>query len=44
MVSESACTHKIVPEQVIKLAMCHSLFISDLAGGEWFLMNDHKEK
>jgi hypothetical protein len=41
VVSESACTRKIVPAQVMKLAMCLSLLTSDLAGGEWFSLNYH---
>ena len=44
MVSESACKRKIVPAQIMKGAMCHSLLNSDLAGGECFSLNDHTQE
>ena len=44
MVSESACKRKVVPYQVMKGAMYHSLLTSDLAGGECFSLNDHTQE
>jgi hypothetical protein len=44
VVSEFSYKRKIVSEQVITLAMCHSLLTSDVAGGEWFSLNDHTQQ
>jgi len=44
VVSESACTRKIVPAQVKKLAVCNSLLTSATAGSEWFSLNDHTQQ